>query len=105
VDEWPPMNTQKDQYLDRIRSQSAYPWVRRIAGLVALFFYTLAAISFFGGLIITFAGKVGAVAALLGTVFGLIYFIVGAITKELSIMLADIADSITDLNCRYESAE
>jgi hypothetical protein len=41
----------------------------------------------------------------LGTVFGLIYFIVGAITKELSIMLADIADSITDLNCRYESAE
>jgi hypothetical protein len=99
------MNTQKDQYLDRIRSQSAYPWVRRIAGLVALFFYTLAAISFFGGIIIAFTGKVGAVAALLGTVFGLIYFIVGAITKELSIMLADIADSITDLNCRYESAE
>jgi hypothetical protein len=100
------MNTQKDQYLDRIRSQSAYPWVRRIAGLVALFFYTLGAISIFGGLIVTFTGNgSGGLAIILGGILGIIYFVLGAIIKEVSIMLADIADSVTDLNCRYETTE
>lgn len=102
----PPMNTQKNQYLDRIRSQSAYPWIRRIAGLVALFFYTLGMISIFGGLVVTFTGNGGGgLAIILGGIFGIIYFVVGAIIKEVSIMLADIADSVTDLNCRYEAAE
>jgi hypothetical protein len=100
------MNTQKNQYLDRIRSQSAYPWIRRIAGLVALFFYTLGMISIFGGLVVTFTGNGGGgLAIILGGIFGIIYFVVGAIIKEVSIMLADIADSVTDLNCRYEAAE
>jgi hypothetical protein len=102
----PPMNAQKSQYLDRIRSHSAYPWVRRIAGLVALFFYTLGMISIFAGLIATFTGNGGGgLAIILGGIFGIIYFVVGGIIKELSIMLADIADFITDLNCRYETAE
>jgi hypothetical protein len=100
------MNTHKNQYLQRIRSQSAYPWIRRIAGLVALFFYILGAISILGGLIATFSGYGGGgMALILGVIFGMIYFVFGAIIKEVSIMLADIADSVTDLNCRYESAE
>ncbi len=104
--EWPSTNTQKIVCLDRIRSQSAYPWVRRIAGLVALFFYTLGMISIFGGLVATFTGNgAGGFAAIFGGLFGFLLFVVGAIIKETSVMVADIADSITDLNCRYEAAE
>lgn len=100
------MNNPKDNYLQRIRSQSAYPWIRRIAGLVALFFYTLGAIWFFSGLIATLTGYGGGVLALIfGALMGVLFFVIGAIIRETSIMVADIADSITDLNCRYESAE
>jgi hypothetical protein len=100
------MNNQKIVYLDRIRSQSAYPWIRRIAGLVALFFYTLGAIFFFSGLIATLTGNGGGGLALIfGALTGVLFFVVGAIIRETSIMVADIADSITDLNSRYESAE
>jgi hypothetical protein len=60
----------------------------------------------FSGLIATFTGNGGGgLAVILGGVFGIIYFVLGAIIEEVSIMLADIADSVTDLNCRYESAE
>lgn len=100
------MNNQKIVYLDRIRSQSAYPWIRRIAGLVALFFYTLGAIWFFSGLIATLTGNGGGGLALIfGALMGVLFFVVGVIIRETSIMVADIADSITDLNCRYDSAD
>jgi hypothetical protein len=100
------MNNQKNLYLDRIRSQSSYPWIRRIAGLVALFFYMLGAILFFSGLITTLTGSGGGGLALIfGALLGVLFFVIGAIIRETSIMVADIADSITDLNSRYESAE
>jgi len=100
------MNLQKVAYLDRIRSQSSYPWVRRIAGLVAFIFYTLGAISIFSSLIFAFTlGSLGGLAAVFGGLFGIVLFVIGAIVKETSIMVADIADSITDLNCRYEAGE
>lgn len=100
------MSNQKIVYLDRIRSQSAYPWIRRIAGLVALFFYTLGAIWFFSGLIATITGNGGGGLALIfGALLGVLFFVIGAIIRETSIMVADIADSITDLNCRYDSAD
>lgn len=100
------MNNQKTAYLERIRSQSSYPWVRRIAGLVAFVFYTLGAISIASAFIFAFTfGSFGALSAVFGGLFGIVLFVIGAIIKETSIMVADIADSITDLNCRYESGE
>lgn len=100
------MNTQKTDYLNRIRSQSAYPWVRRIAGLVTLIFYTLGAISIFSSLIFIFKfGGLGGISVVFGGLLGIVLFVLGTIIKETSIMLADIADSITDLNSRYETTE
>jgi hypothetical protein len=99
------MNEQKLTYLHRIRSQSTYPWIRRISSFVAFVFYTIAfmifAISIVGG---TLAAKGAflfpiAIAAL---IVSTLFVIAGAVLKEASIMLADIADSVTDLNCRYE---
>jgi len=90
------MNEQKELYLHRIRSQSAYPWIRRLALVVALAFFSSAI--FILVLALAFFGKFG----LLVTPVSIILFIVGAVLREASIMLADIADSVTDLNCRYE---
>jgi ABC-type polysaccharide/polyol phosphate export permease len=90
------MNEQKQHYLLRIRSQSAYPWIRRLSTFVAFIFYSIAlfmvviAFGFFGP------------AGLLAIPVAFLFVIAGAVLKEASILLADIADSVTDLNCRYE---
>ena len=102
------MNEQKQYYLIRIRAQTAYPWIRRIATFVQYACYSIAvffAVSSSVGYIV--------VSRLTGSGLGFLYIavsiivaaliaIIGAVTKEASVMLADIADSVTDLNCRYE---
>ena len=99
------MNEQKQHYLLRIRSQSAYPWIRRLSTFVAFVFYTIALMIFaisivVGGLAAkgAFWFPIAAAALIVSTLF----FIAGAVLKEASILLADIADSVTDLNSRYE---
>jgi hypothetical protein len=42
-------------------------------------------------------------AGLLSIPVAFLFVIAGSVLKEVSIMVADIADSVTDLNCRYES--
>jgi len=105
------MNPLREQYLDRIRSESAYPAFRGVVNIIARLFYA------FGGLIIVAAiiqalivllkgggmGPVGIPVTLFAVVFGLFYIVLGKVIREVSLMLADVADSITDLNSRYES--
>jgi len=90
------MNERKQLYLNRIRSQSAYPLIRKVATFVALLFYSIAF------LIVLVAVKVYSLYGLFALPVALLFAIAGGLLKEVSIMVADIADSITDLNCRYE---
>jgi hypothetical protein len=91
------MNEQKLTYLSRIRSQSAYPWIRRLSTFVAFIFYSIALF-----MVVVSVGLAG-LAGLLSIPVAFLFVIAGAVLKEASILLADIADSVTDLNCRYES--
>ncbi len=90
------MNEQKLHYLLRIRSQSSYPWIRRLSTFVAFVFYSIALFMVMLGV-----GLFG-MKGLLAVPVAFLFVIAGAVLKEASIMLADIADSVTDLNCRYE---
>ena len=90
------MNEQKLTYLLRSRSQSAYPWIRRLSTFVAFVFYSIALF-----MVVLGVGLFG-MAGLLAVPVAFLFVIAGAVLKEASIMLADIADSITDLNSRYE---
>jgi hypothetical protein len=90
------MNEQKLTYLSRIRSQSAYPWIRRLSTFVAFIFYSIALF-----MVVVSVGLAG-LAGLLSIPVAFLFVIAGAVLKEASILLADIADSVTDLNCRYE---
>lgn len=100
-----PMNETKATYLQRIRSQSAYPWIRRLSTFVAFVFYTIA---FMLSALSIVVGSLAAKGAfflpivLCTLIVSVLFVIAGAVLKEASIMLADIADSVTDLNCRYE---
>ena len=90
------MNEQKLHYLLRIRSQSSYPWIRHLSTFVAFVFYSIALFMVMLGV-----GLFG-MKGLLAVPVAFLFVIAGAVLKEASIMLADIADSVTDLNCRYE---
>ena len=90
------MNEQKLHYLLRIRSPSSYPWIRRLSTFVAFVFYSIALF-----MVLLGVGLFG-MKGLLAVPVAFLFVIAGAVLKEASIMLADIADSVTDLNCRYE---
>jgi hypothetical protein len=97
------MNTPKQKYIERIRSQSAYPTFRSLIGIIAILFYVLGALAILGGLGgMANQGSSGIVVLFGGIVSGIICIVIGRVTQETASMLADIADSITDLNCRYE---
>ena len=90
------MNEQKSLYMHRIRSQSAYPFIRTLANVLIFACYSCAvfmlAIGYF------FIGKF----ALALVPIPILLVVVGSIIREAIFIFADIADSITDLNCRYE---
>lgn len=90
------MNETKEIYLHRIRSQSSYPLIRKVATFVAFLFYSIAF------LIVVVAVKLYSLYGLFSLPIALIFAIAGGLLKEVSIIVADIADSITDLNSRYE---
>ncbi len=99
------MNTPKAQYIQRIRSQSSYPTFRTFVGVIALLFYIIGAICILVGISAGISQQgigSGMFALFAGVLIGIIYIVIGKVIKEASLMLADIADSITDLNSRND---
>ena len=99
-------NIKKEQYIKRIRSESAYPAFRLLTNIFVIFFYIIGGFSIISGISAGvfamtqnfFQGVGVLIGALLAGAF---FIIIGKVAKETSSMLADVADSIMDLNCRY----
>jgi hypothetical protein len=98
-------NIKKEQYIKRIRSESAYPTFRLLTNIFAIIFYIIggffAICGVFGGVFtMTHDFVQGVVVLIFSPLLGALYIIIGKVAKETSSMLADVADSIMDLNCR-----
>lgn len=96
------MNETKATYLHRIRSESAYPWFRRIIGIISSLVYGISAAVLIIGFLIPLITKSSWMYLLPCGGISVILLIVGMLIKETCSVVADIADSITDLNSRYE---
>ena len=101
------MTSLKKKYLDRIRSDSAYPAFRVVVNIIALLMYVLGAIMVIMPLVTLFYSQVSlpggnAATAVFAMAIGVVVIILGKVLREASLMLADVADSITDLNSRNE---
>ncbi len=99
------MNTKKQNYLSSIRSDSAYPTFRSVIGIIAILMYVLGGIVVLFGLIggigmMTQQFLPGVMTLFISILIGVIYVVIGKIVKEAALMLADIADSITEANSR-----
>lgn len=97
------MKYQKVTYLDRIRCQTLYYGVRRTGVLAAFVFNVLGATCIIAGHFMI-PESMG-ISVLLGLLSGSVQFAIGAVIKETLTTLADIADSVIDLNSRYETTE
>jgi hypothetical protein len=99
------MNELKKKYLQRIRKESAYSFLRGFLNVVLALTLVVSAISLFYAFI-AFKGfsKSGSGYQVFLSFFGIgtLLPIVGYLGKQSGLLLIDIADSITDLNSRYE---
>ncbi len=100
------MRTRKQEYIDRIRSNTAYPTYRAFVRILMMFGYVLAMSIVVAG-VVDYTTRGYLSAFLLGGKFLIGSIIVGVITvffsrlwKEAALILADIADSITDINSK-----
>ena len=99
----------KVQYLTRIRKQSMYSALRSIIEFIYVITLAGAIVASAIGIIIILialgaphdaSGQIGLVFAVIGG--GVILSIASIVTKQASLLLVDIADSLIDLNYRYD---
>lgn len=97
------MNPEKQQYLDRIRANTAYPTYRGIIGIIAVLGYALAGLQGLAALITGFGSMGQSFLAGLGILIGgliiaALIFLGARFWKEGALILVDIGDSITEAN-------
>ena len=97
------MNSEKQQYLDRIRANTAYPTYRGIIGIIAMLGYALAALQGLAALITGFGTMgqsfvAGAGVLIAGLIMAALIFLGAKLWKEGALILVDMGDSITDAN-------
>lgn len=99
------MNESKQQYLQSVRSDSAYPVYRSVIGIFALLGYLLAGtlalmtlVSGFG--MMTNSLTMGLVTLLMGGIVSAMVFFLAKLSKEAALILVDLADSTVEANSR-----
>jgi hypothetical protein len=95
----------KKQYLEAIRSDSAYPTYRGFIGIIALLGYILAGIVALGAVgtgLFSMNKSAGTGIAIMvgGLIYAAILFLMARFFKEAALILADIGDSTVDANSR-----
>jgi hypothetical protein len=91
------MNELKTKYMERVRKETAYPNARH--ALEILFYLSILVAGIW--LLVLFH-SVGQKNAILFLLYSLLTAITGYLFRELGLAILDIADSVTDLNSRYE---
>jgi hypothetical protein len=99
------MNQQKQQYLQLVRINSAYPTYRGFIGTIALVGYAVAGLVGLGALIggvglMSRSVPMGLLALVAGGLMAFLYYLLAQFFKEAALILADIADSTVDSNSR-----
>jgi len=98
-----PMPESKKMYIAHIRSNSAYPTFRNLIQIFGILFVGLGVVCIITGIVGAFMnyGKNGVAAITIGIsgiIGGLICIVLGRLGTEVSSMIADIADSVTESN-------
>ncbi len=102
------MYRQKQQYLEVIRANSAYPVYRGFIGTIAMVGYALATLVGLGALIgglglMSRSFALGLLTLAGGALMAYLYYLLARFFREAALILADLADSTVDSNSRPAS--
>jgi hypothetical protein len=101
------LNPKKEAYLDRVTDQTSYPVLRGLISVLSNLLIAVAIVNLGVGVLLAikfsndsmlFAGVTFVITLLISAVI----YILGRLLYEVASIFADIADSILDLNCRYD---
>ena len=97
------MPESKKMYIAHIRSNSAYPTFRNLIQIFGILFVGLGVVSIITGIVGAFMnyeknGVAAITIGISGIIGGLICIVLGRLGTEVSSMIADIADSVTESN-------
>jgi uncharacterized membrane protein len=98
------MNDQKEAYVRRIRAESAYPAFRKMIRVFEVAFYLLAGIMILGALGLGRSSPEASGSAGLLLLVAMAIIFVGRVVSEVSSILADVADAITDASSHWQAA-
>lgn len=93
------------EFADEMRDSSLYPAFRAVVGIIYWVGIVLAVLCLAGGLIATAKTGIGPGPAIGGIVIAVIIYIAFRVTKEASLMLADIADATVRMASRQQSTD
>lgn len=84
-------------YIEALRNGTAYPTFRKIVGFFTVVLYVLAGLIAIGSISSSFSSSG---ATLFGLVLAVVIYIFARVGKEMSLMLADIADAALDVGSK-----
>lgn len=87
-------------YAHQLRQESIYPTFRAVVGIAYWIGVVLAALILLGAIVAAF--KVGPAPAIGGLVGSIFIFIVARVSKEMSLMLADMSDATIKMAARQD---
>ena len=99
------MNTTKQQYLEVVRANSAYPTYRGFIGIIALLGFLIAAVTALAALVVglgymSSSFTTGLAILAVGLLDAAVIFLLARFFKEASLILADIGDATVDAHSR-----
>jgi len=97
-----PVEESIDEFAIRLRGSSLYPTFRGLVGLIHFALLVLAVLALLGGLVGAWSGSGMARMGMLfaGVFMGLLFLIFAKLTREMSLMLADLADAAVRIASR-----
>jgi F0F1-type ATP synthase assembly protein I len=101
------INTEKEAYLDRIKDETSYPVLRGLISVMSNILIALATVSLVVGLLLSIyfsnnSPLFAVVAFIISILISSLIYIAGRLLYEAASIFADIADSVIDLNYRYD---
>lgn len=99
------MTKNKTIYIARIRDDSAYSTFRFVVNFLSALTFIVAALSIIWGFFVLFLKPSMIEAGVVALVGGVVAVILGKVSQEVTLMLADIADSIIDANSSTQDSK
>ncbi|WP_287365160.1 hypothetical protein [Thauera sp.] len=94
-----------EAFAERLRGESLYPVFRSLVGVIYVVWMVLAALAVLAGVVAAWksSGAAAFGSLLLGVFLGVFFAVIAKVTREVSLMLADLSDAAVHIAARVRA--